>query len=277
MAVGGSGNEGDKITTLHSSSLCALLHFYNVTKDNPLTLTVNGREIEFIDSIFEFKSPVIDPRYPSNMDVVLIGKDENTGENIVFFLESKFAEYYLYANKKTEDISEKYCDNEYTKMLYEEEQLSNLGLYTTPSKKDHYFYLALKEPKEKFYIDGIKQMISHYCGVRNVLKPKPYTEKDAFRKENVQEVVQSEIENNNTVVILGEIVFDSKIGDLKLSPDSDKTCLEIYREKYQELAKIIAGIDNLPEKFEMVNDLLCYSTIRDKLEDNIKAFYYGNE
>ena len=77
--------------------------------------------------------------------------------------------------------------------------------------------------------------------------------------------------------MLGEIVFDSKIGDLKLSSDSKKTCLEIYREKYQELAKIIAGIDNLPEKFEMVNDLLCYSTIRDKLEDNIKAFYYGNE
>ena len=95
MAVGGSGNEGDKITTLHSSSLCALLHFYNVER-HPLTLefkTKNNKKVEikrrviFNKSVFEFKSPVIGN--PSNMDVVLIGKDENTGKNIVFFLESK--------------------------------------------------------------------------------------------------------------------------------------------------------------------------------------------
>ncbi len=33
MAVSGSGQELLKIGTLHSSSLCALLHFYNVTGD----------------------------------------------------------------------------------------------------------------------------------------------------------------------------------------------------------------------------------------------------
>lgn len=285
MAIGGSGSEEDKITTLHSSSLCALLHFYNVER-HPLTLefkTKNNKKVEikrrviFNKSVFEFKSPVIDPRYPSNMDVVLIGKDKDNGENIVFFLESKFAEYYLYANKKSGDISKRYSGsdgNEYTKIIYEEEKLNRLGLKTKPSKKEKHFYL---NSEEKFYVDGIKQMISHYCGIRNVLEPKYYNETDEFRMKNVQEVVESEIKEKNPVVILGEIVFDSKIGDLKLSPDSDKTCLEIYRKKYQELAKIIAGIDNLPEKFEMVNDLLCYSTIRDKLEDNIKAFYYGNE
>ena len=103
MAVGGSGNEGDKITTLHSSSLCALLHFYNVEK-HALTLEFktknnkNGeikRRVRFTKSVFEFKSPVIDN--PSNMDVVLIGKDETSNEDVVLFLESKFAEYYLSA------------------------------------------------------------------------------------------------------------------------------------------------------------------------------------
>ena len=110
MAVGGSGNEGDKITTLHSSSLCALLHFYNVTEDNPLTMAINGREIKFTDSIFEFKSRVIDN--PSNMDVVLIGKNEKSYENVVLFLESKFAEYYLSAGTTCRGISKKYLDNE---------------------------------------------------------------------------------------------------------------------------------------------------------------------
>ena len=38
MAVTGSGQEIHKISTLHSSSLCALLHFYNVTDKNPLVL-----------------------------------------------------------------------------------------------------------------------------------------------------------------------------------------------------------------------------------------------
>ena len=149
-----------------------------------------------------------------------------------------------------------------------------LELKIEDSKKDPAkFDLVTKDPNEPFYIAGIKQMISHYCGIRNLLASKTYTEKDAYRKEKVQEKVESKIEKEKSVVMLGEIVFDSKIGELKLS--SGKKCLEIYRKKYQELSKIIAAIDNLPENFEIVKDLLCYSTIRDKIEDKVKAFYYG--
>ncbi len=282
MAVGGSGNEGDKITALHSSSLCALLHFYNVEK-HALTLEFktknnkNGeikRRVRFTKSVFEFKSPVIDN--PSNMDVVLIGKDETSNEDVVLFLESKFAEYYLSAGTTCRGISKNYLDNEYTQALYKKNNIGALELKIEDSKNDPAkFDLVTKDPNEPFYIAGIKQMISHYCGIRNLLASKKYTEKDAYRKEKVQEKVESKIEKEKSVVMLGEIVFDSKIGDLKLSSDSKKTCLEIYREKYQELAKIIAAIDNLPENFEIVKDLLCYSTIRDKIEDKVKAFYYG--
>ncbi|WP_294520330.1 hypothetical protein [uncultured Anaerovibrio sp.] len=273
MAIAGDGQEESRITTLHSSSLCALLHFYNVTEDNPLTMAINGREIKFTDSIFEFKSPVIDPRYPSNMDVVLIGKNEKSYENVVLFLESKFAEYYLSAGTTCRGISKNYLDNEYTQALYKN-NIDALELKIEDSKKDPAkFDLVTKDPNEPFYIAGIKQMISHYCGIRNLLASEKYTEKDAYRNEKVQEKVESEIEKEKSVVMLGEIVFDSKIGELKLS--SGKTCLEIYREKYQELAKIIAAIENLPKNFEIVKDLLCYSTIRDKIEDKVKAFYYG--
>ena len=47
MATGGDGDEGRKIRTLHSSSLCALLFFYNVTREHPLTLDLDGRVIRF--------------------------------------------------------------------------------------------------------------------------------------------------------------------------------------------------------------------------------------
>ena len=86
MACGGSGQEERRITTLHSSSLCALLFFYNVTDNHPLTIKGVGT---FKESVFEFRSPVRDEEHPSCMDVVLIGEDEEH-KPLVLFLESKF-------------------------------------------------------------------------------------------------------------------------------------------------------------------------------------------
>lgn len=92
QAVSGSGKEYRRIATLLSSSLCALLHFYNVTDDNPLTLQftvgINDTQMSVTctDSIFEYKSPVT--AGPSNMDIVLSGKDDRTGKDTLVFAES---------------------------------------------------------------------------------------------------------------------------------------------------------------------------------------------
>ncbi len=99
MAVSGSGQEGRRITTLHSSSLCALLHFYNIEEEPLLKLTLDTnkktRSVTFTQSFFEYQTPVFN--YPSNMDVVLLGKDDE-GEEVALFLESKFSEYFLYTS-----------------------------------------------------------------------------------------------------------------------------------------------------------------------------------
>ena len=53
QACSGSGQEERRISTLHSSSLCALLFFYNVTEKHPLKIEIkNVGEVAFFDVIF---------------------------------------------------------------------------------------------------------------------------------------------------------------------------------------------------------------------------------
>ena len=91
-ACSGDGGEGAKITTLHSSSLCAFLFFYKVSDTNPLNIDINGNNVAFFKVLFEYQNTVIEGRKPSNVDIVLIGKD-NKNKDIILFLESKFSEY----------------------------------------------------------------------------------------------------------------------------------------------------------------------------------------
>ena len=274
MAVSGSGQELRKITTLHSSSLCALLHFYNVTEDNPLILAdlmtdKSQRTIKFTKSFFEYKSPVINN--PSNMDVVLIGKDVESGDNIVFFLESKFSEYYTSASKKSNSISKKYLEAKYCAPLYKDEALLKMGLRKADINTN---FVELISEKEPFYIDGIKQMISHYTGIRNVLNGNFYkTEKENQENEQKQNEINNAIKNGATV-ILGEIVFDRFIGDLELKPGLK--CGEIYSQKYEELAKQIGELTKDVPKFEIMHKELGYSLFNENnhiIEDQIRQFY----
>lgn len=110
-AVSGNGDEAKKILTLHSSSRLALMVFYNV-EENPITLEIEGKPMEFNYSTFEFKNPVIG--YPSNMDVVLLSTDRK----VVLFLESKFSEYYMSASEKSDFISNSYIDNKISGPIY---------------------------------------------------------------------------------------------------------------------------------------------------------------
>lgn len=107
QATNGDGNEKEKILTLHSSSRLALLVFYGLCPGKKeITLTLDEKEVIFDFSVFEFKNPVINQ--PSNMDIVLKGKRKEDGKQVLLFLESKFAEYYLYASEKSTPISRRY-------------------------------------------------------------------------------------------------------------------------------------------------------------------------
>lgn len=69
-----------RIARLHSSSLCALLFFYNVSKKNPYSMEIEGENYAFTYSRFEYQNTVIEGRNPSNMDVVLVGTEERSGK-----------------------------------------------------------------------------------------------------------------------------------------------------------------------------------------------------
>ncbi|WP_027407212.1 hypothetical protein [Anaerovibrio sp. RM50] len=288
MAISGSGGEDNKINTLHSSSLCALLHFYNVTEKNPLTIELKThnnndlpRKVKFTKSVFEFKSPVIGS--PSNMDVVLSGVDVDSKENVVLFLESKFSEY-LDAGKSS-GISKDYLKNKYTEKLYK--GLGELGLKTEDNKKnpDSKFDMVVKEGEKLFYIEGIKQMISHYCGIRNIIDGNYYDkEADEFRQTEIQDVVEGKIKNG-AVVILGEIIFDFTDALKRRDEEKDAEKYEALKSRYAEKYKVLAEkmFNERCEQIHVLDKLLTYNEIfkNEKTSYNlpprIKAFYYNNE
>ena len=307
MAVSGLGQEERRITTLHSSSLCALLFFYNVTKNNTLVLPLNTnkgtRIVEFTESLFEFKNHVISDRSPSNVDVVLVGRsiegNEGGGKDVVLFLESKFAEYFL-SSGGTCDIGKGYLTNEIGAKLYEIEENWNGKLSDMPVDDKRLYNLEklkglnlqIQKTKQRkngkevdvyklssedtFYIHGIKQMISHYIGIKNLINGTIYDKykSEDKRKKEVQDLILS----RKPIVILGEIVF-------KLPFEKGEEDFEAYEKKYEQLAIIIAKIaeqEHEDSQFEILKDLLLYSQITKgeknnyKVDEKVKLFYGMN-
>ena len=268
MAVSGSGSESFKITKLNSSSLCCLLFFYNVSDNNSLTLqfeTNRGeRTIEFTETIFEFKNNVFNA--PSNIDVALIGTEKNNKDkSIILFLESKFAEYYYDAGGAC-NIGGKYVTDPLSEWLYADENLEELGLkkISRHDNKGKIYYRLENKYKDIFYIHGIKQMISHYCGIKKLLDGKYY-------KSEKQESVYEKIKKGATV-ILGEIVFHLPNGIANKE-------IERYDAKYKKLAKIIASHEKENPKFEILKELLSYSEFKTNsftVDERVKAFYGMN-
>lgn len=257
MACSGTGDELKKITTLHSSSLCALLFFFNVDNKKLVITIPSLGDYEFTESYFEFKNKVIG--YPSNIDVVLLGKNINTGKNVIFFLESKFSEY-ITGTKKMKVGKSYFKSGCYSAPIYnciEKDKSFNFN-------KENGFNNSEK------YNEGIKQMISHYYGIRNFMK-KPADNEDVYK--NIREYGAEEI-------ILGEILFDNFAKDSGLTEK-----LNNYKSEYSKLAEIINeqyDIDKTkPEniKFKVLTESLVYSDLQEYISDfpKIKKFYFGNK
>lgn len=256
QSCGGSGNEIKRIATLHSSALCALLFFYNVTEENPLTLTVNGKACRFHYSRFEFKNPVI--KNPSNMDVTLVGRYADSDKAVVLFLESKFSEYMERTDKKL-TISNGYLNNKYSKKIYTQDNLDILGLTKTGTSNNDKFIIS---SNEHCYLEGIKQMISHFVGVNN------FIDKSSVTKDDKIESLR-----NSADIYLGAILFDKGIGDYEIN--NSVSCFESYKSKYEKLADILND-SNTPVK--VIKELFSYSMFENAdfiKESEIKRFYFG--
>lgn len=257
MACSGTGDELKKITTLHSSSLCALLFFFNV--DNKKLVIPSLSEYEFTESYFEFKNKVI--RSPSNIDVVLLGKNIKTGKKVILFLESKFSEYITGTGIKK--VSQSYFKSGSPSFpIYD--FIANNNIFNFNKEKGFC-------DSEK-YNEGLKQMISHYYGIRNFMKPNFAAENEDVYK-NIRDYEAEEI-------ILGEILFDN----FATSSDLEKK-LNKYKDDYSELAKIINEQYEKDEtkpkniEFKVLTESLVYSDLQEYISDfpKIKKFYFGNK
>lgn len=265
----GSGGEGAKITTLHSSSLCALLFFYKVSDIHPFKYKIDGKNVEFNKVLFEYQNEVIEGRKPSNVDVVLTGKDCD-GKDIILFLESKFSEYLAggqanialeYVNKHKEIYSDP--ENNTKKKTF----LDEIGFEFKKNKNEESFKHQIKiynENKKVYkigptegsvYSEGIKQMISHFIGLENYLK-KPYDKRSL---------------PGNAEIYLGEILFD-------FSFSKAEKHLNNYFCYYNKLAEELSKLNNI----HVLKKPLKYSLFKEQeyinyINPTIRKFYFGEE
>lgn len=242
MAISGDGQEYRRISTLHSSSLVALLCFYSLSKDLPLTAEIDGQNVEFYKSLFEQKNPIDkEGQHNSNMDVVLIGRND-AGESVILFLESKFSEYLTHG--KYDQISFVY-DDIYRALIADGQPIN--GLEIKPGKDGWSITAMPNRPQQ--YCQGVKQMISHYLGIQN-----------GFLESKGKEYDH---------IYLGEILF-------KFPEDVDKghAAYDSYVSLYKQLARKLNSINTEP-KFKVLETSLSYQEVLRNfdLDHWVKDFY----
>lgn len=253
QAVGGSGQEWTEIATLNSSSLAALLCFYNISEDNPLYLTLGEKKhkCKFSHSYFECQNQIDGGPMPSNIDIVLTGEDVKTKKSVIVFLESKFSEYLSGGKKEISDIyGEIFRDIEIDKLKF---------------IKDNKTWIIESNEKPYPYCEGIKQMITHYCGVRDAIKRK------CFGREGSA----SYIKDDFSKIYLGEILFTFDFDKMK----GKKSHLYSYETIYSKLEKHLNKLPDKDNRLTILPNLLTYqkdvfSENTSVLDENVKTFYF---
>lgn len=260
QAVSGNGHEDQRIKRLHSSALLSLLAFYSVSKENPITFELNGKEVVFTNVKFEHKNCVgkdeKGKEHNSNMDITLYDGDELKSSENVLFLESKFSEYLTLGQKK--DISNIVYGDIY-RMLFNQPSVDKLVC----ERQDSGYFLLKTNETGNHYCEGIKQMISHYMGVLNFVRE--------FREYKCPNVY------------LGCILFDFKDGTIDTKVEgAGISHLEDYRRVYSYLCKKLEGLSGdfaKPENLHVLNECLTYQDVfqmeqnRNVLDKNVKTFY----
>ena len=239
-ATHGSGQEIKRISVMHSSALCALLCFYRVSDESPITID----NVKYNKVLFEVQNTVFDN--PSNIDIVLVSKEKKQ----ILFLESKFSEY-LYHGQYV-------CSQKYEK-VFEQLNLKGLGYEYVPHKDDNSKIILSKskrDGKNNFYIGGIKQMIAHFKGIESFCQNK--VSKDGR--------LNLEKDYKDYQVTLGEILFDA------WSQDNSFTD---YQKAYENLATCLNENAN---GFSMLNHVLTYQKVFGenqiyKLDKKVKEYY----
>ena len=158
----GDGNEEENILCFHSSSLCALLHFYDLKRNTfSLFLRPNHYEVEEKfrpnEVSFEVKRPLFE--HSSNIDVCLRGSAGD--RDVELNLESKYSEYLKLSRKKKYSLHylplfQQYLQNIEGLSCYEEEGMavlqSSFPRYLEMFKQMIAHFEAISQAKEKTWI-----------------------------------------------------------------------------------------------------------------------------
>ena len=241
QAILGAGHEYNEIRTLHSSSLLALLCFYNVSALHPLLCSIGSKKVVFTESLFEIQNPIPESDRPSNVDVVLVGKDKQSGRKVTLFLESKFSEYLTHGEK--DKIATSVYRNIYHRI---NKTLDSIGVSFDEYSKE-YSKLKYKDKKSTHYLEGVKQVISHFLGVQSIATDERAQNEDIY---------------------LGEILF-------KFPEEVDKEHKKFndYTQIYETLA---TGLNSITDsKFKVVDQCFTYQEVFKSfdLDDAVRGFY----
>lgn len=224
-ATSGGGYESRRITQLNSSSLLALLCFWNVSENKPLE--IDG--FKYTQVFFEVENEVFN--HNSSIDILLISKDNSE----YLFLESKFTEILNPTNQYW--LGEKY-HNIYTAIS------DNLGKikvsdvmtreHKVNGKTKPIEEFSITQNKKRYYA-GIKQMISHIIGLlRGPGEDMNAPHKEAYNKTNIK-------------IKLGTILYDFSKFDVEDFSKKYEDYVEFYKKSFTSennadiISKIVAN------------------------------------
>ena len=238
QAINGAGQEWRELNVFHSSSLLALLCFYNVSNDNPLSVKIEGKTCRFTTSEFEVSNTIgkniSGKNYSSHIDVKLTGECE--GKSVSLYLESKFSEYVNQRGKTSFSYTDDY-NTIYSKLQGKIEDLDIIiGC-------DEITLVQTNNKRPARYWQGIKQMISHYLGMKNC-------------------------KDKSELIYLGEILYDFR-------PYIPNDFFGDYEDIHKQLVDALELIEIEPQSFKVGKNILTYQGVfkNYNLDERVRELY----
>ena len=174
--------------------------------------------------------------YSSHIDVKLTGTCE--GKSVSLYLESKFSEYVNQRGNTSFSYTDDY-NSIYSKLQGKIEDLDiNIG-------SDKITLVQTNNKRPARYWQGIKQMISHYLGMKNC-------------------------KDESKLIYLGEILYDFR-------PDIYKPndFFGDYEDIHKQLVDALEEIESQPQTFKVGKNILTYQGlfINYSLDERVRELY----
>lgn len=268
-ATTGPGYESKRITQLNSSALLALLCFWNVSKEHPITIN----NVEYTEVYFEVENTVFD--HDSSVDILLVSRKNSTW----LYLESKFTEPLSPTNRLW--LSDKYYDiyNSIREIL----KINVSGPHERGHKEKGEIVprteFEITQNKKRYY-GGIKQMVSHLIGVLKGASANANAEYKKLYKNGLPKSI-----------ILGAILYDFSKSDIAEFKNLYSDYASFYEDSFssQNSKLIISNINDClggtdvyrNSSISIMPQVLTYQDVFGKQNPNFLmsnvALFYGIE